>query len=193
MNRQQKKKVTVLGGLGLLLWAYTSSAATRGKVIVGPVTVTNLPPVKFDKATDAAVQRLSLALLRVRQLLGADPNTLVTLHPSDADAKFVEETIELNQKLSNQTAGVVPWPTREMKMLELARKLPASGMKAVNDRFYALFGIDPNGNNEPTVPLTPASEAAARQLINQWKPLSQDAADTLYAQLDLARELGDDA
>lgn len=191
LTRRQKKKVAVVGGLGLLLWAYTASAAARGRVIVGPVTVTNLPPVKFDKDTDAAVQRLSLALTRVRQVLGADPNTLVTLHPSDADTKFVEDTIELNQSLSNKTAGVVPWPTREMKMLDLAKKLPAAGMKGVNDRFYALFGIDPKGDNEPTVPLTPASETAARQLINQWKPLSQDAADALYAQIDFARELAE--
>lgn len=196
MSRSKKspqKKLALAAGGALLLWAAFLRSATKGKVIVGPVTVTNLPPVKFDKQTDAEVQRLSLALIRVRQVLGWDPNTMVSLQPSPSDQKFVEDTIALNQKLSNQTAGVVPWPTNEMKWLALAKTLPGSQLQAVNRQFYSLLGIDSSGENEPTVALTPATEAAARNLIAKWRPYSQDATDTLFALLDQARELGGDA
>lgn len=189
----QKKKWMLAGGAALFFWALYARAA-RGNVLVGPVTVTALPKVNFDKQTSADVQRLTLALIRVRQLLGWDPNTLVTVAPaSPSDEQFVTETIALNQALSNKTAGVVPWPNTEMKMLALAKKLPGAQMLQVNQQFYALLGIDPKGQNEPTKPLTPASEQAARTLIAKWRPYSQDAVDNLFAMLDLARELGGQA
>lgn len=189
----QKKKWMLAGGAALFLWALYARAA-RGSVLIGPVTVTQLPKVTFDKQTNADVQRLTLALLRVRQLLGWDPNTLVTKAPaSPADEQFITETIALNQKLSNQTAGVVPWPTNEMKMLALAKKLPGAQMLAVNQQFYSLLGIDVSGANEPTRPLTPATEQVARTLIAKWRPYSADAVDNLFAMLDLARELGGQA
>ena len=193
MNRKQKRAVTLAGVGALLLWAGMARAAGRGKVLVGPVTVTQLPPVSFDKATTAEVQRLSLALTRMRQICGYDLNTLASLQPSAADRAFCEQTIALGTSVHGKTNGLVPLPTTEQQMLALAVKLPGTTLATVNARFYALLGIHPREDNEPTIPLTPAIESQARALITQWRPYSQSAVDALFAQLDLARELGGSA
>lgn len=193
MKPAQKKRVALLAGGAVLLWLGLARAAGRGRVIVGPVTVTQLPALKFDVPTQAAVQRLSLALVRMRQVCGYDPNTLASVQPSAADDAFCEQTLALGRQLHAQTNGLVPEPKTEASMLALARTLPGNTMAAVNAQLYALLGIDVRGENVPTVALTPAIDQKARQLISKWRPYSQSAVDTLFAQLDLSRELGGSA
>ena len=193
MNRTQKRTLKIAGIGALLLWALSARAAGKGKVLIGPVTVTKLPPVQFDAETRALVERLSLGLIRMRQLCGYDPNTLASRQPNAAEVKYCEDVLILGREVQQRTSGLVPDPKTEAAMLTLAKKLPGSTLQTVNAQLYQLLGIDPKGNNEPTKPLTPAIENAARALIAKWRPYSQQAVDTLYAQLDLARELGGQA
>ena len=187
--KARQKKMLVGGSLALLTLGWVMRSG-KGRVELGPVTVTNVPGPKLSKADEAAVQRFALARKRLEQLLGYDPNTLVTRQPSPADEAFALETIALGDQLSAATNGAVPAPSVERQMLALARKLPGDAMAKVNSDFYALLGINPKGTNEPTLPLTPAREAAARALIAKWRPYSENATGALYAQVDFARELG---
>lgn len=189
MNARQKKvAIGAAGVLGLILLAMRR-APGKGTVTLGPVTVTNYK-LLLDKATNDAIQRLSLGLARSRLLMGADPNTLVSRQPSASEIAYIEDTLSLGKQLATQTNGTVAYPVAFDGMLALSRKLPGDTLQQSNAALYGLLGIDPTGNNEPTVPLTPAIEAAARAYIAKWRPYSQDAVDTLYAQLDAARELG---
>lgn len=187
--KKRQKKMLVGGGLALLTLGWVLRSG-KGRVELGPVTVTNVPAPQLNKADEAAVQRFALARTRLKQLLGYDPNTLVSRQPNAGEDAFAVETIALGDQLSAATQGAVPAPAVERQMLALARKLPGDALAKVNAEFYALLGINPAGTNEPTLPLTPAREAAARALIAKWRPYSENATGALYAQLDFARELG---
>lgn len=188
MKRQDKKKVAVVTGLGVLLWAAVSRAAGRGRVIIGPVTYTDQ---KVDLGPhEPAIARLTLALTRSRQLMGADPNTVASRQVTGPDLAFVEDTLRLGRELAQATNGLVPYPEAEQKRLALSVTLPGDVLQKANGVFYTLLGIDPNGSNAPTKALSAESEALARQVIAKWRPYSLDAVDTLFALLDEARELG---
>lgn len=190
MTPSQKKLALGGGALALLLLAWRRQG--RGTVLLGPVTVTE-QQVDLGKATDADVQRLTLAIARSRQLLGADPNTLASRQPSTSEAAYVQQTLNLAYRLSQVSNGAVAYPMGLDGMLALAYKLPGDSLQKANAELYALLGVDPQGRNEATLPLSPASEARARQLIAQWRPYSQEAVDTLFVLLDDARALGGSA
>jgi hypothetical protein len=147
----------------------------------------------FDPATEAAIDRLSLALLRIRFLMGADPNTLATKNPGPADRAYIEDTLSLARSLFASTGGMVGDPTPEEERYAFAKKLPGDALAAVNSELYGILGVDPTGENVATKPLTAAGEAKARQLIARWRPYSEDAVKLLFYQLDDARALGEDA
>ena len=125
--------------------------------------------------------------------MGADPNTIVSRQPNEAELKYIEDTLGLARQLALASNGAVPYPSAIEKMLALARKLPGDSLQKSNLQFYALLGIDPNGMNEPSKALTPQSETTARQLIAKWRPYSEEATGALFAQLDFARDLGGSA
>lgn len=192
MKPKQKKQLTVAGA-GLVLLLLAMQRKGRGTVHIGPVTVTDekvdLKALSQGRVTDADVQRLTLALLRSRQLMGADPNTLASRQPSSEEQSYIEQTLASNRVLSQMTGGLVPYPSVEEKRLALAKKLPGNGLQQANAQLYALLGVDPLGDNEATRALTPAMDTAARALIAKWRPYSQDAVDTLFVLLDGSREL----
>jgi hypothetical protein len=187
LTPRQKKTALVTGGLALLLLALRSKTG-KGTVLIGPVTVTT-EKVNLGAATDADVQRLTLAVKRSLQLLGSDINTLVSRQPSSADATYVTQTLDLARRLSLLSHGAIPFPTALEKGLALAQKLPGDSLQKANSEIYALLGVDPTSSNEATAPLTSASDARVRTLIAQWRPYSTDAVDTLFVLLDEAREL----
>jgi hypothetical protein len=186
MNARQKKLAAGAGLLGLVLLAWRR--AGKGTVLLGPVTVT-AEKADLGATTDADVQRLVLALKRSQQLMGIDPNTLASRQPSSADVTYIQETLALARRLSLLSNGTIPYPAVEEQRLTLAQKLPGDALQKANAELYALLGVDPNGANEATLPLTAATDARARSLIALWRPYSQDAVDTLFVLLDEAREL----
>ena len=190
MKPTQKKQLAVAAGLGLLLLAWKRKAP-QGRVIIGPVTVTEEEVVYDSAETEAAVSRLALAVKLSRQYMGADPYTLASRQPSPTEQKYIEGMLELGQKLALTSSGVVPYPSAEEKRFALAKKLPGDSLQKANAQLYALLGVTEMG--EATIPTTAQSEALARQLIAKWRPYSQDAVDTLFVLLDEARELSEDA
>jgi hypothetical protein len=187
----KKKKVAVGVGLGLLLWAAWARASGRGRVLIGPVTVTNVK-LDLDAETDAMAKRAALALPEANRMMGKDPNTGVSRNPSPAEQAYIRELIELNRQLSHRTTWV-PYPTLLEQMLAASLKLPGDALQQTNTELYALLGVNPNGDNMPTLPLTPAGEARARELIARWRPYNQLAVDTLFVLVDEARDLGGNA
>ncbi len=191
MNARQKKTAALgAGALALLLLAMRRTG--KGTVHLGQVTVTD-QKADLGAATDADVQRLTLAIKRSQQLLGWDVNTLVSRQPSAADALYVEQTLDLARRLSLLSNGTIPYPTSLEQGLGLAKKLPGDSLQKANSELYLLLGVDPSGQNEATHSLTPATEARARSLIALWRPYSADAVDTLFVLLDEAREIGGEA
>lgn len=191
MKGADKKKVAAVAGLGLLLLAWKRKAPD-GRVIIGPVTVTETPVVYDSAETEAAVKRLALAVKLSRQYMGADPNTLASRQPSPTEQTYIEGMLELGRRLALTSSGVVPYPSAEEARLSLAKKLPGDSLQKANAQLYSLLGWSPVTGNV-SVPLTPAVEVLARQLIAKWRPYSQDAVDTLFVLLDEARELGEAA
>lgn len=191
MNQRQKKVALAGGGvLALLLLAMRRSG--KGTVLIGPVTYQN-QQANLGQATDADVQRLTLAIQRSQQLLGVDPNTLVSRQPSPSDVTYVQQTLDLARRLNAASSGVIPYPSALASGLSLAQKLPGDSLQKANAELYALLGVDPRGLNEATLPLSPAVEQRVRSLIALWRPYSGDAVDTLFVLLDEARELGGQA
>lgn len=191
MRDQQKKQVALAAAVAVLLLAWRR--LPTGKVTDADGFSAVFEKKTFDSATEAAIDRLALAMLRIRQLMGADPNTLASKNPSPADRKYIEETITLAKDLSQRTGGLVALPVTEEGRYALAKTLPGDAMAAVNAELYALLGVDPNGENVPTKPLTPQTEQRARQLIARWRPYSEDAVKLLFYQLDDAKALGEEA
>lgn len=189
MKSRQKKQLgkAIVGGV--LLWAVLAKARTTGDVKIGPVTVTPGEKLTFDRATDAQVQRLTLAVTRARQLMGADPNTLVSRRPTPDETTFIENTLDLGRQLSTATGGKVAYPSAIERMLALALRLPGDELLLANQSLYHALGVDPHGENEPTLPLTAERDRIARSAISKWRPYSQDAVDTLFVLLDGSREL----
>lgn len=188
MRGRQKRLAQATVG-AVLLWAVLAKARTTGRVVVGPVTVTPGEKLTFDRSTDAQVQRLTLAITRAKQLLGADPNTLVSRRPTTDEATFVENTLDLGRQLESSTGGKVPYPAALERMLALALRLPGSELQAANASLYQALGVDPSGENEATLPLTAERDRIARSAITKWRPYSADAVDTLFVLLDQSREL----
>lgn len=191
MKSADKTKVAAAAGLGLLLLAWKRKAPS-GRVIIGPVTVTEEKVVYDSAETEAAVQKLALAVKLSRQYMGADPNTLASRQPSPAEQAYIEGMLALGRQLALSSSGVVPYPTAEEARFALAQKLPGDSLQKANAQLYALLGWSPN-TGEVSVPLTPSGEVLARQLVAKWRPYSQDAVDTLYVLVDEARELGEAA
>lgn len=189
MKPARKKQLGQLVVGAVLLWAVVAKAKTRGNVLIGPVTVTKAPRPHMGAVTDADVQRLTLARTRAKQLMGADPNTLASVQPTGADLKFVEDTIQLQMSLYAVAPQAIPAPKDLLEMLALARKLPGKAMQQENARLYDALGVDPRGDNEPTLPLTAERDQVARSVISKWRPYSQPAVDTLFVLLDGSREL----
>ena len=188
MTPAKKKKVAAGVGLGLLLWAAFARAAGRGKVLIGPVNVTDVK-LSLDAETDAMAKRAALALIEANRMMGKDPNTGVSRHPSPAEENFIREVIELHRKLSTRTTWVA-YPTVMEQMLAMSLRLPGDALQQTNSELYALLGVNPSGDNMPTIPLTPAREARARELIARWRPYNTLAVDTLFVLVDEAREVG---
>lgn len=191
MKDKQKKQLAVAGVVGLLLLAWRKKPS--GLVTDADGFTTEFTPSKFDAATEAAIDRLALAMIRIRQLMGADPNTTATLNPDPTGRKYIEETLALARELSTRTGGLVAMPVTEETRYALAKTLPGDAMAAVNAELYGLLGVDPNGDNTPTKALTPQSDTRARQLIARWRPYSQEAVQLLFYLLDDAKALGEDA
>lgn len=189
MNAREKKRLgqAVVGAV--LLWAVVSKARASGQVQLGPVTVTTGPRLSLSKSEDAELQRLTLALTRSRQLMAADPNTLVSRRPSDTETKFIESTLALGRQLSTRTGGRIPYPSELERMLALAVRLPGDDLLTANRALYQALGVDPTGDNEATLPLTAERDRVARAAISKWRPYSQAAVDTLFTLLDGSREL----
>lgn len=187
MKQRQKRIVaTTLGGLLVLLLAARRQG--KGTVQIGPVTVTP-GKASLGSAQPSEVERLGLALVQSRRLMGADPNTFASRQPSAQEADYIRQTLSLGQSVSQKSNGSVPLPTVEQQRLALALKLPGSSLESVNRELYGLLGVNPAADNAATIPLTPAIEAQARSLIARWRPYSQQAVDTLFTLLDGAREL----
>lgn len=187
MNQRQKKLTTVIaGGLALLLIAARRQG--KGTVLVGPITYKE-EKVSLGQVTPQELQALNFALINTRQMLGADPNTFASRQPTAEEAVAIRETLAWNTELAKKSGGSLGPPDVEQKRLALALTLPGASLQAVNAELYALLGVDPKGNNEATLPLTAAREAAARSLIARWRPYSQSAVDTLFVHLDDARAL----
>lgn len=189
MQDKQKKQLAAAGVLGLLLLAWRQRQT--GIVTDADGFSTEFTVSKFDAATEAAIDRLALAQIRIRQLMGADPNTSATKNPDPEGRKYIEETLALARELSARTGGLVALPVTEETRYALAKTLPGDAMAAVNAELYGLLGVDPNGDNTPTKGVTPASEERARQLIARWRPYSAEAVSLLFYLLDDARALGD--
>jgi hypothetical protein len=188
MTPKRKKQLAVgAGALTLLLLAMRRTG--KGDVLIGPVTVT---PIPLDKGTttNADLQRITLALVHSRQLMGADPNTLASRKPSATEEAYINQTLATARLMNQASHGAVPYPTAEEQRLALSKTLPGDALQVTNSQLYALLGVDPAGSNEATVPLTPAIETAARALIAKWRPYSQSAVDTLFVLLDESRDLG---
>lgn len=191
MKDKQKKQLAVAGVVGLLLLAWRRKPV--GLVTDADGFTTEFTASKFDAATEAAIDRLALAMLRIRQLMGADPNTTATKNPDPDGRKYIEETLALARDLSARTGGLVALPTTEENRYTLAKTLPGDAMVAVNSELYGLLGVDPNADNTPTKALTPQSDTRARQLIARWRPYSEEAVSLLFYLLDDAKALGEDA
>lgn len=191
MKQQQKKQLAVAGGLALLLLAWRR--LPTGRVTDADGFSAEFTPSKFDSATEAAIDRLALAQLRIRQLMGADPNTTATKNPDPEGRKYIEETLALARDLSQRTGGLVAMPVTEETRYAFAKTLPGDAMAAVNAELYSILGVDPLGDNTPTQPLTPASEQRARSLIARWRPYSAEAVQLLFYLLDAAKALGEEA
>lgn len=191
MKETQKKQLAVGAGLALLLLAWRR--LPEGRVTDEDGFSAEFEAKTFDTATEAAIDRLALAMLRIRQLMGADPNTGATKNPAPADRKYIEETLALARDLSKRTDGAVASPVTEEDRYALAKELPGDAMALVNQELYGLLGVDPNGENVATKALTPATEQRARQLIARWRPYSEDAVKLLFYQLDDAKALGEEA
>lgn len=181
-----KKKTAAFAGLALLLLAMQRRG--RGTVLLGPVTVKQ-EKVDLGAVTDADVQRVTLALTRSRQLMGADPNTFASRQPSASEQTYIEQALSAARVLSAVSKGAFVYPEVEAQRLALAKKLPGTSLQQVNADLYALLGVDPSGDNEATIPLTTATDTRVRTLIAKWRPYSQTAVDTLFVLLDEAREL----
>lgn len=191
MKDKQKKQLAVAGGLALLLLAWRR--LPKGVVTDADGFSTEFTASKFDASTEAAIDRLALAQIRIRQLMGADPNTTATKNPDPQGRKYIEETLALARDLSARTGGLVAMPVTEEMRYALAKTLPGDAMAAVNAELYSLLGVDPNGDNVPTKALTPQGDTRARQLIARWRPYSQDAVTLLFYLLDDSAALGEDA
>lgn len=191
MKSADKQKVAIATVFGLLLLAWKRQGP-NGRVLIGPVTVTEEKVVYDSAETEAAVQKLALAVKLSRQYMGADPNTLASRQPTAAEQAYIEGMLELGRRLSLSSSGVVPYPSAEEQRFALAKKLPGTTLQQVNAQLYALLGWS-SSTGEVSIPLTPSGETLARQLIAKWRPYSQDAVDTLYVLLDEARELGEAA
>lgn len=191
MKERQKKMLAVIAGLGVVALAWKRKA--DGRVLMGPVTVTE-EKAEYDSAETAArVQQLALAVKLARQFMGADPNTLASRRPSASEQSYIEGMLALGRELALVSQGVVPYPTAEEQRFALAQKLPGDELQKANAQLYDLLGVDPTDTNEASRPLTAQNEALARQLIAKWRPYSKDAVDTLFVLLDEARELGEAA
>lgn len=189
MKAAAKKKAAVVAG-GLLLLLLGMRRTGKGTVLLGPVTVTQ-QTVDLGKVTDQDLQRLTLALTQSRRLMGADPNTLASRQPTPLEQTYIEQTLASARVLSQVSKGGLVYPLVEEQRLALAKKLPGNTLQKANAQLYQLLGVNPSGDNEASLPLTVASEAAARTIIAKWRPYSQDAVDTLFVLLDEAREIGD--
>lgn len=189
MKAAQKKRLGKAALGAVLLWAVVAKARSSGQVLIGPVTTSKGPKVDLGSVTDAALQRLTLARTRAKQLMGADPNTLASVQPQGADLKFVEDTIQLQMGLYASEPQAISAPTDLIELLSLARKLPGKTLQQENARLYAALGVDPRGDNEATLPLTAERDQIARSVISKWRPYSQAAVDTLFVLLDGSREL----
>lgn len=189
MNDQRKKQLAVAGALGLLLLAWRRRPV--GVVTDADGFSATFEAKTFDGATEAAIDRLALAQIRIRQLMGADPNTTATKNPDTEGRKYIEETLALARDLSSRTGGLVAMPVTEEVRYALAKTLPGDAMAAVNAELYSLLGVEPNGENVPTKGVTPAEEQRARQLIARWRPYSAEAVQLLFYLLDDAKALGE--
>jgi len=189
MQDKQKKQLAIAGVLGLLLLAWRRRPV--GLVTDADGFSAEFTPSNFGAETEAAIDRLALAMLRIRQLMGADPNTTATKNPDPKDRAYIEETITLAKDLSRRTNGLVALPVTEETRYAFAKRLPGDAMVAVNRELYELLGVDPNGDNTPTKALTPATEQRARQLIARWRPYSEEAVQLLFYLLDDAKSLGE--
>lgn len=187
MNRGQKLELTFVAGLALMLLAWKRKGQ-GGRVLIGPVTVTEEKVVYDGAETEAAVARLALAVKLSRQYMGADPYTLASRQPSPVEQTYIEETLALGRRLALASSGAVPYPTAEEQRFELAKKLPGDSLQRANAELYRLLGVTELG--DVTFPTTAQTEARARQLIALWRPYSQEAVDTLFVLLDEAREMG---
>lgn len=191
MNQKQKKQLALGAGVALFLLAWRR--LPTGKVTDADGFSAEFEAKTFDSATEAAIDRLALAMLRIRQLMGADPNTTATKNPAPADRDYIEETLRLARDLSGRTGGLVALPVTEEIRYAFAKKLPGDAMALVNSELYGILGVDPNGENAPTKGLTPASEQRARSLIARWRPYSEEAVKLLFYLLDDAKSLGEEA
>lgn len=198
MNDREKKQLALLGGgaLFVALW----NALQRGRVRdVDELTFHDVPETVFTAAHEAALARYDLALINIRNMMGADSNTLASRNPTPTERSYIEETLALGRKLAAETRGAVTEPVLEVERYALAQKLPGDALQKVNAEFYALLGVTPgkttsdasrDGINVPTQTLTPATEQRARSLIERWRPYSPAAVSMLFYLLDSARELG---
>lgn len=187
MNKRQKKTATVAAG-GLMLLFISMQRKGKGTVLLGPVTVRQ-EKIDLGPVSDDEVQRLTLALTRSRQLMGADPNTIASRQPLPAELTYIEQTLAMGRMLNQRSRGAIPYPSAEEQRLALAKKLPGAALLEANRSIYDLLGVDPSGMNEASLPLTSTTEASARSLISKWRPYSQNAVDSLFVLLDEAREL----
>lgn len=191
MTGAQKKAAAAAAGLALLLLAWKRKP--NGRVLIGPVTVTEEKVVYDSAETEAQVAKMAAAVKLSRQYMGADPNTFASRQPSPTEAHYIEGMLALGRELALVSKGIVPYPGVEEQRYALARRLPGDELQKANAAFYRLLGVNPELGNEATIALSPATETLARQLIAKWRPYSQDAVDTLFVLLDEARELGEAA
>jgi hypothetical protein len=188
MNDREKKQLLALGGAAVLLALWR--ALPRGRVTDVDTVNTTFTPTTFAPATEAAIDRYNLALLHIRNVMGADPNTLATKNPAPSDRTYIEETLALGSQLAASTGGAVTDPELERQRYAFAQTLPGDALAAVNRELYELLGVDPAGDNAATRGLTLESEQRARTLIGRWRAYSQEAVNLLFYLLDEARELG---
>lgn len=188
MKGRQKKMLALVAGAGVLALAWKRRA--DGRVLLGPVTVTEEKVVYDSEETEAQVKKLALAVKLSRQYMGADPNTLASRRPSESERAYIEGMLTLGRQLALVSHGAVPYPSAEETRYALALTLPGDELQQANAELYALLGWNAD-TGEVSVPLTAANEKLARQLIAKWRPYSKDAVDTLFVLLDEARDLGE--
>lgn len=188
LNQREKKQVAVLGGAAILLALW--KALPKGRVTDVDQVDTSFTPKTFAQDTEAAIARYNMALLHIRNVMGADPNTVASRNPSPTDRTYIEQTLALGRELAERTGGAITRPTVEEARYAFAQKLPGDALFAVNRELYELLGVDPTGDNVATRGLTLESEQRARSLIERWRPYSNEAVSLLFYLLDEARELG---